>query len=313
MNDTVLLFPGQGAQKVGMGRDVVEEYSAAAKAFDTASEASGLDLRHVCFQGPAEELERTDLCQPAILTVSIALMWAIEQDAGERVKAPAAAGLSLGEYSALVAARAIQFADAVRLVCRRARFMQEACEANPGAMYSIIGLEDGKVEEACDQVRHAGGQVWPANYNNPGQLVISGEKEAAARAAGQCKEMGARKAIELKVAGAFHCPLMQAAADRLAAELAQVEFREPAFPVVANATAGPATTLPATRELLARQMTSPVRWSQSMDWCVRQGHRQYVEVGPGRALKGMLKRIDRDSRCESVAGAAEVKAVAGKQ
>jgi [acyl-carrier-protein] S-malonyltransferase len=267
----------------------------------------------VCFEGSAEELERTDVCQPAILTVSVAVMWAIEEEAGERVKTPAAAGLSLGEYSALVAARTIEFADAVRLVCRRARFMQEACEANPGAMYSIIGLADGKVEEACDQVRHDGGRVWPANYNNPGQLVISGEKEAAARVARQCKGMGAKRALELKVAGAFHCPLMQEAADRLAAELARVELREPDFPVVANATAEPTTTLLAARELLARQVTSPVRWSQSMDWCVRQGHRQYLEVGPGRALKGMLKRIDRDSRCESVAGAAEVKAIVGIQ
>jgi len=310
MRESVFVFPGQGAQQVGMGRDLVERYPAAARAFDVASEAAGLDLRAACFEGPAETLSRTDVCQPAILTLSIAVLRALEQAAGRPLVPMAAAGLSLGEYSALVAAGALDLADAVRLVKRRGELMQEACESSPGTMYSIIGLEDGRVEEACARVREEGGRAWPANYNSPGQLVISGEKEAAARAGELCKEMGARRVIELKVAGAFHSPLMQPAADRLATELERTPLGEPGFPVVANVTARPAAA-DEVRGLLARQLTSPVLWAQSMAWCIQEASGSFLELGPGKVLQGLLRRIDPAASCVSVCGADEVEGAAG--
>lgn len=311
MYESVLLFPGQGAQYVGMSRDVAERYESAAEVFATASAAIGVDMERLCFEGPQEELARTDLCQPAILTVSVAVLRAIEQALKRPVRAPAAAGLSLGEYSALVAAGALDFAGAVRLVLCRGAYMQEACEARPGTMFSILGLEDAQVEGICRKVREEeGGQVWPANYNSPGQVVISGERGAAERAAAACTEMGARRAIELKVAGAFHSPLMQPAAEKLAGELKRTEFRSPAFPVVANTTAQPMGSPEEIRCLLARQVSSPTRWAQSMRWCTSQGCGEFLEVGPGRVLQGLLRKLDPKRNCLSVGSAADVESLA---
>ena len=302
----VLLFPGQGAQKVGMGRDLIERYEPARQAFRDASEATGVDLQKACLEGPEAELARTDLCQPAIVTVSIATLRALEAEMGGPLTAAAAAGLSLGEYTALVAAQAIAFQDAVRLVYARGRFMQAACDASPGTMYSIIGLDDAKVEDACARAREGGGRVWPANYNCPGQVVISGEKEAAARAGTLCAEMGARRALPLNVAGAFHTPLMQPAADSLARELSKTEFRSPAFPVLSNVTGEPVCDPAQIRELLARQVTSPVRWAQSMRWCAVHGAQRFLEVGPGKVLQGLLKRVDAALNCTCVGNADEL-------
>jgi [acyl-carrier-protein] S-malonyltransferase len=307
VSKTALIFPGQGAQAVGMGRDLFEAHAPAREAFEEASEAIGLDLAALCFEGPIERLSASDVAQPAILTVSIAALRAMAEEAGRAPAAGAMAGLSLGEYSALVAAGALDFAGAVRLVRRRGLYMQQACEASPGTMYSILGLQDGPVEQACEEARRkAAGGVWPANYNCPGQLVISGEAEAAALAAELCSERGARRAVQLNVAGAFHTPLMQAAADLLAPELAAAEFRAPSVPVVANVTGRPVEAPDQMRELLARQVTSPVRWTDCMRWVIDRGIVDHVEVGPGRVLQGLLRRIEPSCACRSVGGPQDV-------
>ncbi|MFP4028213.1 MAG: ACP S-malonyltransferase [Candidatus Brocadiia bacterium] len=303
----VLLFPGQGAQKVGMGADICETYDSACRVFEKASASIDVDLESVCFEGPREELNRTDLCQPAILTASIAVHEAIEEELGRELAPSIVAGLSLGEYSAYVVAKAIELEDAVRLVFARGTYMQEACDQNPGTMYSIIGLDDEVIEDACSQVRERGGQVWPANYNSPGQLVISGGKEAAAEAAQICEDNGARRAIELKVAGAFHTPLMQTAAEKLGAELQATDFKEPICPVVANTSAEPCENPDDIRDLLKQQVTHPVRWSQSMQWCLSRDHNEYAELGPGRVLRGLLKRIDKRADCVSIGDVEGVK------
>jgi [acyl-carrier-protein] S-malonyltransferase len=303
-----LLFPGQGAQKVGMGADLCEEFASARDAFALASEAAGMDLLKICAGGPAEDLARSDIAQPAILTASIAVLRALEEAAG-RVPVAAAGGLSLGEYSALVAAEAIGFEDAVGLVRRRGRYMQDACEASPGAMYSVIGLEDAPVEEACLKATAAAAQgVWPANYNSPGQVAISGGLEAASAAADLCREAGARKVIELKVAGAFHTPMMAPAAQRLAEDLATVQITPPACPVVSNVTGVPHGGPDDIREALARQITEPVRWVACARSLVRAGAGRFLELGPGRVLKGLLRRIDESCTCDAIGGTDEVRA-----
>ena len=311
MPERVLLFPGQGAQHVGMAQDVVAEYGAARDTFLAASAAIGVDLQRLCFEGPEEELIRTELSQPAILTASVAILRAIEEALGSPLKARAAAGLSLGEYSALVAAGAVDFGDAVRLVRCRGAYMQEACEGRPGAMLSILGLEDAQVEEACRRVREEEeGEVWPANYNCPAQVVISGERSAVERAAALCREMGARRAVELKVVGGSHSPFMRTAAEKLAGELARTEFRTPAFPVIANMTARPVGGPEEIRHLLTRQVDGPTRWAESMRWCISKGCDDYLEIGPGRVLQGLLKRIDPKCNCLSVGSAADVAGLA---
>ena len=311
MSSAALLFPGQGAQSVGMGRGLAEAYGAARETFEEARSRTGLDIETLCSSGPLEELSRSDVAQPAILTVSIAALRAMQEAAGAPPDACAAAGLSLGEYSALVAAGAMAFADAVCLVQRRGRYMQQACDAHPGAMYSIIGLEDGRVEQACAQAREqTGGGVWPANYNCPGQLVISGEHAPAEAAAALCSAMGARRAIRLNVAGAFHTPLMQPAADRLKADLDTVEVHLPQLTVLANVT-GQAVSDPAeVRALLVRQITSPVRWQGCMRRLLERGITRYYEVGPGRVLRGLLRRIEPAATCTAVSGPADVQAYA---
>jgi [acyl-carrier-protein] S-malonyltransferase len=247
------------------------------------------------------------MAQPAILTASVAALHALREAAGDLPPVAAGAGLSLGEYSALVAAEALAFRQAVKLVRARGQFMQEACEENPGTMYSILGMDDESVEQACAD---AGEGVWPANYNCPGQLVISGRKSAAARAARLCEERGARRAIQLKVAGAFHTPLMQSAAERLAPELERTDFTEPHFPVVANVTAGPVREPDKIRRLLVEQVVSPVRWADGMRRVISQGVDEFYEVGPGNVLQGLLRRIDRDQACRSVSDPEQVRSIA---
>ena len=301
MSKIALLFPGQGAQEVGMGMALAEASPAARSVFDAANEELGFALDRVCFEGPAEELGRSDVAQPAILTMSIAVLRAMEEAAGAPPPAAAVAGLSLGEYTALVAAGALDLRQAVRLVHHRGRFMQEACETNPGTMFSIIALEDAQVDDACRRARQqTGGAVWPANYNSPGQVVISGEKEAAAAAAELCSGMGARKVVELKVAGAFHTPLMQPAADSLTPMIEALDLRAPACPIVANVTGRPTSDPDEIRSLLVRQVTEPVRWVDCQRALAGLGVAQCYEVGPGRVLRGLLRRTVSECACLSV-------------
>lgn len=303
-----LLFPGQGAQAVGMGRDLTAAYGAARKVFEAANQELDLELDRLCFEGPIEELSASAVAQPAILTVSVAALRALGQ-AGAAPPAAGAAGLSLGEYTALVATGAIEFRAAVRLVRARGIYMQEACDVNPGAMYSIIGLEDRAVEQVCrTAARETGGGVWPSNYNCPGQLVISGQEEPTARAAALCQEAGARRAIRLNVAGAFHTPLMQLAADKLARKLEKTPIQDPRCPVPANVTGRPAAGAHEIRELLVRQVTHPVRWTDCMRHLIGAGITEFYEVGPGRVLRGLLRRIDSACNCTSIGKAQDVAA-----
>lgn len=291
MTRTAILFPGQGAQTVGMGKDFHDACPAAARIYREAADVLGWDVAAVCFNGPQAELDRTAICQPAILTTSVAIMEAMREAGFPGLQdISAAAGLSLGEYTALVAAGSLRFADAVKLVQKRGQYMEEACKQNPGAMMSVIGMEDEIVEAACAEAG-AAGVVVPANYNSPGQLVISGSVAGTARAAELLRARGARRVLPLAVSGAFHSPLMASAAARLEQALAATAVASPAITVYANVTAAPVAGPDEIRESLARQVSSPVRWAQAMKRMVADGYGQFVEVGPGKVLTGLMKRI----------------------
>jgi [acyl-carrier-protein] S-malonyltransferase len=311
MRNQVLLFAGQGAQAVGMGQDLARQWPAARAVFSVAGEELGLEVDKLCFDGPIEELSRSDVAQPAILAMSIAALKAMESAAGALPELAGAAGLSLGEYTALVAAGAIELRAALRLVRARGTYMQKACDANPGTMYSIIGLRGEEVEQACRDARdETGGGVWPANYNSPDQIVISGQEGPAHRAAELCSRTGARRSIRLNVAGPFHTPLMQSAADSLAPLLDKVPIRDPACPVVANATGRPAQGPAEIRQLLLSQITSPVRWLDCMQWFISEGVTRFFEVGPGRVIQGLLRRTNPACTCTAINSAEAVEAFA---
>jgi len=307
MATVAFLFPGQGAQCVGMGKDFVERFSAARRRFEEASDILGWDVARLCFEGPKTDLDRTAACQPAILTTSLAIVDAMrEAGASAPDRAAAAAGLSLGEYSALVMAGAMSFADAVRLVERRARFMDEACQANPGTMASVLGLEDEAVEAICAQVRETD-MVVAANFNCPGQVVISGTRAGVEKASVLARQRGASRVVPLAVSGAFHSPLMAPAARRLAPLLVEVPMGACRMPVISNVDAAPVTEPDAVRAALARQVESPVRWRQSMERLISDGVREFVEVGPGSVLRGLLRRIDPSVVCHNVATVASLR------
>ena len=287
-----LLFPGQGAQAVGMGRDVAESSAAARAVFAAADAALGFPLSRLCFEGPEEELVRTEVQQPAILTTSIALLRALE----ERVEPGPAfyAGHSLGEYSALVAAGALEFEDAVRLVQARGRFMQEAVPEGRGAMAAVMGLSAEQVSEVCRTVAaETGREVAPANLNGPAQTVISGDAAAVEAACNRARQEGARRAVPLEVSAPFHCSLMRPAADKLALELARVRFRAPKAPVVSNVLAEGCDDADRFGELLERQVTAPVRFTEMVEWLAARGVDRVLEVGPGRVLTGLVARVSR--------------------
>ena len=294
---TGFLFPGQGAQYVGMGRSLCERFPAARAVFDRANKLLGFDLAKICFDGPAEELTKTDISQPAILTCSIAALAAMGNP-----PAAAAAGLSLGEYTALVGAGAIDFDQAVPLVHDRGRYMQEACDLRPGTMASIIALDRAKVEQAIHEASPAG-TVAIANINCPGQIVISGEVAAVEKACEIAKQLGAKMAIKLNVAGAFHSPLMQPARVKLVERLRSVEIREPGFIVVSNVTGLPIQTPGEICDHLARQVTSPVLWEDSMRHLLGMGIREFAEIGPGKVLAGLMKRIEPAATVKNIDGA----------
>jgi [acyl-carrier-protein] S-malonyltransferase len=288
MAGIAFLFPGQGSQKVGMGRALFEGHAAARAVFEEADAALGASLSKLCFEGPEAELTLTANAQPAILATSIAALRVLEAETDLR---PAVvAGHSLGEYSALVAAGALGLADAVRLVNLRGRFMQEAVPAGVGAMAAIIGLDAAGVAAACEEA--AQGQVCSAaNLNGGGQIVIAGEKGAVERAAAGAKARGAKMAKMLAVSAPFHCALMQPAADRLAGELARVTFSRPRVPVISNVEAAPNEDAARIAELLTKQVVGSVRWEESVQKIAALGVTKAVEVGAGNVLAGLIKRI----------------------
>jgi [acyl-carrier-protein] S-malonyltransferase len=284
------LFPGQGCQKVGMGRALCQSYPEARAVFEEADAALGYSLSRLCFEGPEAELTLTANAQPAILATSVAALRALATEV--KLKPDVVAGHSLGEYSALVAAGALRLSDAVRLVHLRGKFMQDAVPAGAGAMAAVLGLAPAEVEAACAEVRaEMDAVVSPANLNGGGQVVIAGTAAAVDRAIQVLKQRGAKRAVPLQVSAPFHCALMQPAADRLALELGRVEVAAPSLPVITNVEAKPNQDPDRIRQLLVEQVTAPVRWEQSVEQMAAMGVSQAVEVGVGNVLAGLVRRI----------------------
>ena len=285
------VFPGQGAQKVGMGKALAEQFPICREAFAEADAALGESLSGLCFEGPEDTLQLTENTQPAILATSIA---ALRLLAAHGIDARCAAGHSLGEYSAHVAAGTLSFADALRTVRRRGRYMQEAVPVGEGAMAALLGLDAEDAARACVEAAAATGRVVsPANLNAPGQVVIAGHADAVAAAGERAKSIGAKRVIPLAVSAPFHCALMKPAEDRLAPELRALSASDPRIPVVANVDAEPKTTAAGAIEALIRQVSAPVRWEQVVRRLVADGVTTFVELGPGTVLSGLIRKIDR--------------------
>jgi [acyl-carrier-protein] S-malonyltransferase len=296
MSKTAFLFPGQGSQAPGMGRELAGAFPAARAVFERADAALGFPLSRLCFEGPEEDLRLTENTQPAILTCSIATL-AVLREKG--LRPDYVAGHSLGEYSALVAAGALDFDDAVRVVRRRGRYMQEATPNGVGAMAALLGLPDGKLDEICAAAAQ-GEIVSPANLNSPDQVVIAGHKGAVERAVALAQAAGAKRAVMLSVSAPFHCALMAPAQQRLAADLAATSFRDLATPLVNNFAAAEVRTAAAARQGLIDQVPNPVRWAASIQYLAGQGVTHFIEVGPGRVLTGLLRNIDRSLKGSNV-------------
>ncbi len=308
MSKTAVLFTGQGAQHPGMGKDIAEAYPAARKIFDRANEVLGYDLATLCFEGPAETLAQTDIQQPAIFTTGVAIWRALDDGQALGFTPDAMAGLSLGEYTALYAAGSVSFEDALRLVQRRGQLMQEAARSVPSGMVTVLMLDREQVESICRQAMEHG-VIVPANYNCPGQIVISGEKAACARAIELVEEAGGR-AMSLQVAGAFHSPIMQAAADGLSEMLHATAFTTPEVPVIANVDCQSHASPDTIRTRLIDQLTAPVRWQRSMELLLEQGVEQFVEIGPGRVLTGLMRKIARRTPVRNISSATDLAEVA---
>jgi len=304
VKSAAIVFPGQGSQSPGMGKELAEKFAVARRVFEEADDALGFAISRLCFEGPAEDLQLTENTQPAILTVSVAAFRALSE-AG--VSAPAfVAGHSLGEYSALVAAGTLSLSDAVRTVRARGRYMQEAVPVGTGAMAAVIGGEFSAIERVCTEAR--GDQVCSvANFNSPGQAVIAGNTEAVDRAIELLKGV-AKRVVKLKVSAPFHCALMKPAQDRLAQDLERLEFNQPAMPVVTNVDARPIAAPQELRDALVRQVSSPVRWVESMQLLIEQGVDTFVEAGPGKVLSGLVRQTSRDVKTLNVEDAASLEA-----
>lgn len=286
------IFPGQGAQFVGMGLDLYENHSEAQELFEKANEILGFSITDIMFEGTAEDLKQTKVTQPAIFLHSVILSKVL----GDSFKPDMVAGHSLGEFSALVANGTLNFEDGLKLVSQRALAMQKACEIQPSTMAAVLGLEDEVVEKICSEVE---GIVVPANYNCPGQLVISGEVDAVNVACEKMKEAGARRALLLPVGGAFHSPLMEPAREELAAAIEATEFKTPSCPIYQNVTTTAVSNPIEIQRNLILQLTAPVKWTQSVQQMVKGGATSFVEVGPGKVLQGLVKKIHGDAETSS--------------
>ncbi len=296
MSKVALIFPGQASQYPGMGKELAEKFPVARRVFEEADAALGWAISKMCFEGSEDELKQTENTQPCILTVSVAA-WRVLQEQG--VKPEYVAGHSLGEYSALVAAGGLQFADAVRLVRKRGEYMRDAVPPGEGAMAAILGLASAQVEEICKKASHGGG-VWPANLNSPEQTVISGQAAAVKQAVELASASGAKRAVVLPVSAPFHCPLMAPAQKRLEADLNATQFSSLGVPLVTNVDADLIDSGDEARDALIRQVTMPVRWEQSMREVIGLGTLTFLEVGPGRVLSGLMRTVDRSVRCFNV-------------
>jgi [acyl-carrier-protein] S-malonyltransferase len=290
------LFPGQGSQAVGMGKELAQKYPAARQTFEEADEALGYKLSQLCFEGPEDRLRLTEITQPAILATSIATLRVLET----LIANPCVvAGHSLGEYSAHVGSGTIAFADAVRTVRNRGKYMQEAVPVGVGAMAAILGMKLEKLEEICQEA--AQGEICsPANINSPEQVVISGHTAAVQRGAKLASERGAKMAKMLPVSAPFHCSLMKPAQDRLETDLNALKMQQPVYPVICNFEASPVTDAQQARKSLGAQVTGSVKWLQSMQWMINQGVQTFVEIGPGKVLCGLMRQIDRTKTCLNV-------------
>ncbi|MGP2571088.1 ACP S-malonyltransferase [Ornithobacterium rhinotracheale] len=286
------VFPGQGAQFVGMGKELYESNEAAKKLFEQADEILGFSISDIMFNGTPEDLKQTKVTQPAVFLHSIAAAHTIEG-----FKPDAVAGHSLGELSALVAAQVLDFADGLQLVAKRANAMQKACELQAGTMAAILGLEDAVIEKVCQETE---GVVVAANYNCPGQLVISGEVPAVEAACEKLKEAGAKRALVLPVGGAFHSPLMEPAREELKAAIERTEFKKPICPVYQNVVAKGVTDPEELKQNLIAQLTAPVKWTQTIQQMLQDGITEFVEVGPGKTLQGLIKKVDRAAEVSGV-------------
>ena len=300
---TAHVFPGQGSQSVGMGSKLYQSSPKAKEVFQEADEALQFSISRLCFEGPEEELRQTINAQPAIMTVSIACLRAASE-VNHSVSAAFVAGHSLGEYTALVAANVIGFADAVRLVRERGRLMQKAGEIKPGGMAAVIGIDEATLREICCE---SGAEI--ANLNCSGQIVISGSKEALARAMDSAKARGARSVISLQVSGAFHSTLMQPTIEGMSEAISRISFRTPEIPIVVNCTAQPVTTAEGVKEELLRQLCSCVQWQPSVEYMVGEGVSTFIEIGPGRVLSGLIKRISDKVQVLNVSDPESIKAL----